>query len=77
MSEFRLSFHLFGFHIIISNISNFRGALEFTLLTYLVEFHGINPSPSNTFSNNVRIQQIIIFNYNSVSHSKLFNLINV
>jgi hypothetical protein len=56
MSEFSVSFHLFGFQDIISNISNFRGALEFTLLTYLVEFHGIIPSPSNTFFNNVRIQ---------------------
>jgi hypothetical protein len=48
MSEFRMSFHLFGFHIIIPNISNFRGALEFTVLTHLVGFQSIIPSPSNT-----------------------------
>ena len=48
MSEFTLSFHLVEIQRIIPNISNFRGALEFRLLTYLVGFHGIIPSPSNT-----------------------------
>jgi len=48
MSEFTMSFHLVEIHRIIPNISNFRGALEFTLLTHLVGFQSIISSPSNT-----------------------------